>query len=281
MTTLIARRCRRGLACLLAGWLLGPGQGAVLAEPAPAFHSLDHVVLQVTDLSRSQEFYRRLFGASLWRDRQQPLVYQSLGKAFLALTEAAPARVQRIGFGITAYDPPSAERYLAAQHLAAERLLDGRDLRVADRDGTLVDLVDEHRLERLLPASEALPTGAARAALFNPLGLDEVYVMVSNLEVDSLHYARLLGQTGKAQAGSLWFDLGGSRLRLSQAPVGQPAGVHSIAVLISQTDLAEAAEQVFAAGGIVEDLLPNGFSFWDPDGLRVEVHVAPQLLGAP
>jgi hypothetical protein len=28
---------------------------------------------------------------------------------------------------------------------------------------------------------------------------------------------------------------------------------------------------VFAAGGIIENILPNGFSFWDPDGIRVVV----------
>lgn len=270
----------RSRAGLLASLICSLSPGSALAEMAPSFHSLDHVLLQVTDLARSQEFYRRLFGPALWRDRQLALVYQPLGKAFLALRQAAPAGVLRLGFGITAYDPVAARRYLTAQHLAWQEL-DGRDLQVDDSDGTAVQLVDEHRWEQLLATSEALPTGAAREPLFNALGIDEAYVMVSNLEVDSLHYARLLGQTGKLQAGSLWFDLGGSRLRLSQAPVGQPAGVHAIAVLVSSTDLTFAAEQVFAAGGIIEDILPNGFSFWDPDGLRVEVHVAPQILGSP
>ena len=32
-----------------------------------------------------------------------------------------------------------------------------------------------------------------------------------------------------------------------------------------------AADAVFAAGGIIENILPNGFSFWDPDGIRVVV----------
>jgi hypothetical protein len=48
-------------------------------------------------------------------------------------------------------------------------------------------------------------------------------------------------------------------------------------VLITNTDLEAAANAVFAAGGIIETLFPNGFSFWDPDGLRVLVHTTPMF----
>src|SRR5690606_12854984 len=95
------------------------------------------------------------------------------------------------------------------------------------------------------------------------------------LEVDSLFYARLLDRTGTLQAGSLWFELGGgARLRLTQAPAGQAAGLNYFSILVSNTDMEAAAEAVFAAGGIIETILPNGFSFWDPDGHRVLVRTA-------
>jgi hypothetical protein len=92
-----------------------------------------------------------------------------------------------------------------------------------------------------------------------------------------LFYSRLLHQTGTLQAGSLWFDIGNARLRLAQTPVGQSSGVSYFAVLVSNTDLGAAAEAVFAAGGIIENILPDGFSFWDPDGHRVLVRTAALL----
>src|SRR5690606_25499337 len=112
---------------------------------------------------------------------------------------------------------------------------------------------------------------SAEPAIFRPLALDEVFLTVTNLEVDSLFYSRLLNQTGSLQAGSLWFKIGNARLRLTQAPVGQAPGLNYFSVLVSSTNLEEAAEAVFAAGGIIETILPNGFSFWDPDGHRVLV----------
>ena len=40
---------------------------------------------------------------------------------------------------------------------------------------------------------------------------------------------------------------------------------------------ADRLRQRLKAGGIIENILPNGFSFWDPDGMRVEIHVANQF----
>ena len=85
---------------------------------------------------------------------------------------------------------------------------------------------------------------------------------------------RVLNQTGTLQAGSLWFDVGNARLRLTQTPVGQTPGVNYFSVVVSATDLGAAAEAVFAAGGIIETILPDGFSFWDPDGHRVLIRTA-------
>ena len=64
---------------------------------------------------------------------------------------------------------------------------------------------------------------------------------------------------------------------LNQTPVGQAAGIAYLSLLVSNTDMNEAAEAVFAAGGIIESFLPNGFSFWDPDGIRVLVRSTDML----
>ncbi len=246
-------------------------------EP-PVVTSFDHVELWVTDLPRSLQFYTRLFGTGIWKNKQSERRYLRLGNGYMALDKQKSAHVDHVCLGVKDFDITLMHKWLKAQALAWHDYPSGNDLGVDDRDGTRVQLAQPdgwHQIESTVAAPETNTTG--NDALFHPLALDEVFITVTNLEVDSLHYARMLGKTGTMAAGSLWFDLGSARLRLSQAPVGQAPGLNYFSVLVSSTDLNMAAEAVFKAGGIIENILPNGFSFWDPDGLRVEVHVASQF----
>jgi catechol 2,3-dioxygenase-like lactoylglutathione lyase family enzyme len=268
--------------CLLALLVLLSPVSSAKAEPAPDYHSLDHVEFSVTDLQRSLQFYTKLFGNDLWKHKQGERRYLKLGTAYIALEQRNEAKVEHVCFGIDHFNITTMHSYLKAKNLAWQDYPSGRDLYVDDRDGNRAQLTQDNTWPQVISELGQRDVFAVSGdALFHPLHLDEVFVTVTNLEVDSLHYARLLGQTGKLQAGSLWFSLGSARLRLSQAPVGQTPGVNYFSVLVSHTDLDAAADAVFAAGGIIENILPNGFSFWDPDGLRVEVHVAEQILRTP
>lgn len=252
--------------------------GTVVASEAPTYASIDHVEFFVSDIERSLTFYTRLFGNDVWKHRQIDRHYLMLGSSYIALEQQADARIDHICLGIRNFDIAAVHQWLDGQSLKWQDYPSGRDLRVDDRDATRVQLAQQPTWETLSQSSVvATPRADAGDPLFHPLALDEVYITVSNLEVDSLHYARLLGETGRLQAGSLWFDIGNARLRLSQSPVGQEAGVNYFSVLVSNIDLEMAADAVFKAGGIIENILPNGFSFWDPDGLRVEIHVANQF----
>ena len=263
-----------GIASLVAMLLLAPAL-TVRAQNAPTMLALDHVELFVSNITRSQQFYTRLFGAEVWKNKQTERRYLRLGTGYLALEEQKSAHVDHVCFSVKDFDMDRMHRWLKGQGLLWHDYPSGNDLRVDDRDGTRVQLAAPAGWEQIEQKVAApLPNPAKVEGLFHPLALDEVFITVTNLEVDSLHYARLLGKTGIMSAGSLWFDLGSARLRLSQAPVGQAPGMNYFSVLISNTDLQAAAEAVFKAGGIIENILPNGFSFWDPDGLRVEVHLA-------
>lgn len=256
---------------------LSPVQ-ALQAQQAPAVEGIDHVEFFVTDLQRSLQFYRRLFGNEVWKNNNTERRYLPMGMAFLALEQGSTPRVDHLCLGLNDFDINSLHAYLDEQKLAWQDYPSGRDLRVDDRDGTRFQLAAKQGWEQLSHNTASRESQAdSQDPLFHPLALDEVYITVGNLEVDSLHYARLLGQTGTLQAGSLWFTLGSARLRLSQAPVGQAPGVNYFSVLVSHTDMDAAADAVFAAGGIIETILPNGFSFWDPDGLRVLVRTAGQF----
>lgn len=243
----------------------------LLAQKAPQLEGLTHVEFRVTNLEQSRQFYTRLFGADVWRARQGKQLFLKLGTSYLALTQHSATGVLHSGLALTAFDANSVQQYLQVQGIRSERV-DAGAVQVTDGDYIHTQFVDADEWEtRIVPAAIREPASASTQAIFKPLLLDEIHISVTNMEVDSLFYSRMLGLNGSPQTGSLFFDLGNARLRLSQVPVGQAPGVNYVAILVSNIDMDTAAEAVFAAGGIIETILPNGFSFWDPDGLRVVV----------
>jgi catechol 2,3-dioxygenase-like lactoylglutathione lyase family enzyme len=246
------------------------------AQDAPDFTGIDHVEFFVDDLERSLDFYTKVFGAELWKNRQTERRYLRLGQSYIALEarELAPdaARIDHICFGADDFDIDAAHRWLAAQSIPWQDYPSGRDLRVDDRDGIRSQLAQSMGWEALTANTAQREDRASPGKpIFEAYAIDEVFLSVTNLEVDSLFYSRLLDQTGTLQQGSLWFRVGNSRLRLTQTPIGQKSGVAWFAVHVAYTDMEAAADAVFAAGGIIENILPNGFSFWDPDGIRIVV----------
>ncbi|HWK55302.1 MAG TPA: VOC family protein [Hyphomicrobiales bacterium] len=265
---------RAGLAALLLGCASVLVSGILvtgaLAQPPPDYSGFDHVEIQVEDTARSLAFYQRLFGGDAWRDAAGTRLYLALGKSHLVLAQGMPAQATHFGLGIRGYDAAQLQDYLAREGIAWQQ--GAAALEVEDGDGIRLRLRRTGSWSALAATLEPLP-GEARddAPIFAALDLDEVGLSVTDLEVDALFYARVLGRNSVLQAGSLWHGFGNWRLRLNQTPAGQQPGIAYFGVLISTTDLQEAADAVFAAGGIIEDLLPNGFSFWDPDGNRVMV----------
>lgn len=266
------RQCLLTLFCALA-----PVASAV-AQSAPDYRGIDHVEFFVADLDRALDFYMKVFGAELWKNRQTERRYLRLGQGFVALEERGAVGIDHVCFGADPFDIDATHRWLAAQGIPFQDSQggpggpSGRDVRVEDRDGIRTQLAQHHGWEQLTAATAERETRASVGEpIFEAYAIDEVFLTVTNLEVDSLFYSRLLDQTGTLQAGSLWFKVGSARLRLTQTPVGQESGVAYFAVHVAYTDMEAAADAVFAAGGIIENILPNGFSFWDPDGLRVVV----------
>lgn len=249
------------------------GRAWAQGSDVPLYVGFDHLTLEVNDVARSADFYSRVFGAEVWQSGDEN--YLVLGKSYLRLRRNDPPRVAQMGLGVQNYTPSTLQGYLEREALRWQAEAGDAALWVEDRDGVRSFLLPADSWAQV--SAKATRQSAATDAIFKPLHLDEIGLSVTNLEVDSLFYARLLGRTGVLQAGALWFDFGNSRLRLSQTPVGQKPGVSYFSILIANTELEEAANAVFAAGGIIETLLPNGFSFWDPDGLRVEVHTTPML----
>ena len=260
---------------------------SVLAQPAseqaardwPAYTGISQVALQVMDLERSRDFYTRLFGSEVWRQGAGEAVHLMLGDGVLTLLPHAEAGTAYVGFEPGSYDASHLTRFLQYQALPVDTLAAPAVLQVDDYSNAMrIRLTPRDHAEQLREAAEALEVAATAAPIFQALSFDELFLTVTDLEVDSLFYARLLNQTGTLQAGSLLYTVGKASLRVTQAPVGQASGLNYFAVLVSATDLNAAANAIFDAGGIIETLLPNGFTFWDPDGNRVLVRTTLQVL---
>lgn len=247
----------------------------VEAREGPPLAGIDQVRLGVSDVLRSATFHAALFGAELREDSSGSIALR-LGESILLLQASDQAAVLLQGFaleGSTAELLPA----LTGQRLPAQEQSDGSVL-LRDGDGMQSRLGPALAWEELAAASLPLPQGKP---VFQPLLIDELALNVTNMQVDSMFYARLLGQTSTAVAGSQFFSIGNhARLRLGQTAVGQAAGFNYFSVLVANTDMEAAAEAVFRAGGVVESFLPNGFSFWDPDGLRIVVRTAPMVLNS-
>jgi hypothetical protein len=243
--------------------------GNTLQAQTPQYSNFAAVEIQVSELSSSYRFHTRLFGNEAVPSNSSQTRELRLGTGVLLMTQAAQGSIASVIFGVEGFDLPAASRYFQAQGINSRALPDSV-LQATDHNGIRIGLVDSHQYDRL-PVPDGSVQSAGESPIFLPLMLDEIHISVANLEVDSLFYSRLLGYSGQNQAGSLWYSIGPARLRLSQTPVGQTPGIQYIAILASNTDLEAAAEAVFAAGGIIETILPNGFSFWDPDGLRMLV----------
>jgi catechol 2,3-dioxygenase-like lactoylglutathione lyase family enzyme len=258
--------------------MIGSGGATAGVPDEPEYAAIDHIEFFVTDLERSLTFYTRLFGNDLWKNNQTERRYLMLGNSYIAFEQREAATVDHVCFGINAFDIAAVHNFLDVQGIAWQDYPSGNDLRVDDRDGTRTQLAQNNTWKQLSQTTASPQTYAmTENPVFKPLAINEIFISVTNLEVDSLFYSRLLHQTGVLQAGSLWFNVGSARLRLTQTPPGQNSGINYFAVLVSNTDLGAAAEAVFAAGGIIENILPNGFSFWDPDGHRVLVRTAALL----
>lgn len=242
------------------------------AQPAPAYTGFDHVELAVADLARARDFYAKVFGAEVWKSNTSEERYLKLGTSHVALVPQAAARVDHIGFAAEAFDETAVQRWLARQSIPWLESGTADGVLVADRDAIRSQVTPQARWDEISNTLATREAAVDPEPIFTAYAIDEVFLTVRNLEVDSLFYSRLLDHTGTLQAGSLWYQVGSAaRLRITQAPVGQEPGIAYFAVHVAYTDMEAAAEAVFRAGGIIENILPNGFSFWDPDGIRVVV----------
>jgi catechol 2,3-dioxygenase-like lactoylglutathione lyase family enzyme len=104
---------------------------------------LDDVVLRVTDLERSVDFYRTFFGRETARERDPARVWFAAARTRLGLEPTAPgemARIDRFGIRVAGFDPQVVTRRLGAIGVTVLPATGDDVLRVRDADGMVVEL---------------------------------------------------------------------------------------------------------------------------------------------
>lgn len=133
------RELIRGLALLAAS---GAAAKAA-AQPTPfASTRIDHVSIQVSDLQRSIDFYRNVFGLEIInRDEPNEIVRMGTTRIIVSLHHKAPMGiVDHFAIAVEGFDRDSATRSLSTLGLEAEQNLD-YGFYVRDPEGIPVQMV--------------------------------------------------------------------------------------------------------------------------------------------
>ena len=254
--------------------LLGAGAFVARAEAGLRFTGLDHVEFWASDVERSRDFYARVFGGVVMKNNKTTRRYIRLGNAYIAIDKGPDAgRVDHFCAGIPDFQIAAVHGYLQEKGIAFRDYPSGRDLAVADPDGTRTQLAADNGWNSLAGGTAAAENVAAEGEpIFRPTGLDHILLNVADQEKAAAFYERIFGPVVQRNNNRVWFQVGGCRVGLLQTPSGQRAGVNHFCVSTAAFDYDAAVKRLQQAGARVEQPEVAGTpEFRDPDGLLVQV----------
>ena len=258
----------------MLGALLATRQAG--AQPAALdFAALDHVEFTVSDIEKSLAFYTRIFGSMVMKNNKTTRRYIKLGSAYIALDHAVQIRVDHFCAGINRFDIGAVHAFLQSQGVAWRDFPSGKDLAVADADGTRTQLATSSGWEQLKTGTASPEAVSAAAPVFEPTGLDHILLNVSDPEPAAAFYAKIFGLVTRRNNNRIWFQVGTSRVGLLKTPEGARPGVNHYCVAAAAFDYDTAVKRLAEAGAKVEKPEVAGApEFRDPDGFLVQVQKA-------
>ena len=257
--------------------MLGAGaialRRAVAADtPAMRFTALDHVEFLVSDVEKSAAFYARVFGNTVLKNNKTTRRYVKLGPSYIAM-DKGQVHVDHFCAGIRGFDVASVHASLEAKGIAYRDFPSGKDLAVADPDGTRLQLATDNGWAQLLggTASPEVITNGGEA-IFRPTGIDHILLNVTDPEKSALFYEKILGPVTQRNNNRIWFQVGTSRIGLLQTPAGEKAGVNHYCVSVAKFDYDAAVKKLQQAGVKLDaSEIAGAPDLRDPDGYRVQV----------
>jgi catechol 2,3-dioxygenase-like lactoylglutathione lyase family enzyme len=250
---------------------------AFAADAPFRFGNLDHLALAVEDTGKSVDFYTRLFGNTVLKEKTNPRHYVKLGANYIAM--APPGRgeasevINHFCPGIVNFDLAATKRALDQMGIRYRETA-GVGLFVPDPDGTLVQLWTENSWNRVGETAVPVTIPARGEPPLRPTGIDHILINVSNLEKGTAFYEQILGPVinPASRPRRTWFSGGGgNRVGLALIGPGQKPGIDHYC-LTAPFDRASLTKTVEAIGAkIIQGDVPAGIDFLDVDGIHVQI----------
>jgi catechol 2,3-dioxygenase-like lactoylglutathione lyase family enzyme len=260
---------RRFLSLLPAAAFFSPL--ALAADNALRISRLDHVSLSVADIPKTVDFYTRLFGNTVAKEKESPRQYVTLGNAYIAIgTPAAGRPTGRVdhycaGFRNQTVAEASA---ILAQRQVKFTAPPPFGIFIPDPAAIPVQLWTENSFTDVLHTSAVIDHPSPGAPIFQPLGLDHIVIAVADLAQSAAFYEKIFGPP----TGRFVFQAGSSTITLISTRDRQTPGVDHFCVLASKFDYAIVTKQLQSAGATLEAPLKAGSPlFRDPNGILLEV----------
>jgi catechol 2,3-dioxygenase-like lactoylglutathione lyase family enzyme len=270
-TSIIPPMTRREALRILPALLVAP---QLSAQAGPDLAALDHIEFYVSDVEKSRDFFLRVFGGELrLRSGKRYLRLGSSYMAFEGPRGRAPAgSVDHFSAAIRKLEMPALHAYLEQRGVTYQDYPSGRDTGITDADGIRTQLSPENGWG-LLDPSRFLPEATAiqDEPVFRAIALDHVLLNVAKLETSVAFYQKFLGRPTSAN-NRMWFQIGPSRVGLTQTPAGTPPGVNRFCVSAVPFDPAATGRKLQQLGAKAEPAETAGATeFRDPDGLTIQV----------
>jgi len=249
----------------------GAATAALAADDQLRFTNLDHIEFFATNVEKAIAFYARIFGNTVSKNNRTTRRYLQLGSAYIAIENAGPQGliVDHFCAGIPNFDVAKMHAYLNERGISYKDYPSGRDLAVADADGTRLQLAADKGWATIPASPEAIQAGEP---IFRPLGIEHILLNVSDQEKAAEALSKILGPVVRRNNNRVWFQVGTSRLGLLKTPAGQKAGVNHYGVAAEPFHYATAVQQLEELGAKIETPeLEGSPEFRDPDGYLVQV----------
>jgi catechol 2,3-dioxygenase-like lactoylglutathione lyase family enzyme len=272
-TALTSRR--EALATLAAGAFAT--RSAHSADAPFRFRALDHLALAVDDTEKSVQFYARVFGNTVLKEKTNARHYVRLGPNYVAMAPPAQGEAARVinHFcpGIVNFDLDAAKRALDEMSIEF-REATGVGIFVPDPDGTLVQLWTENSWSHLAETAAPAAIRTEGEPLLRPTGVDHILINVSNVEKSTAFYEKILGPVinPASRPRRTWFSGGGAnRVGLALAGPGQKPGIDHYC-LTAPFDRGSLAKAVEAGGAkVIQGDVAAGIDFLDVNGIHVQI----------
>jgi catechol 2,3-dioxygenase-like lactoylglutathione lyase family enzyme len=267
----MTRLLRREMFGILGVGTLALRNGAA-ADARLRFTALDHVEFLVSDPEKSAAFYARVFGNTVLKNNKTTRRYVKLGPSYIAM-DKGQVHVDHFCAGIPAFDVAGVHAFLDAKGIAYRDFPSGKDLAVADPDGTRLQLAPDNGWAQLLTGTaspETISTGGE--AIFRATGVDHILLNVADPETSAAFYEKILGPVTQRNNNRIWFQSGTGRIGLLKTPDGEKAGVNHYCIAVEKFDYDTAVNKLQQAGvKIDKPEIAGAPDLRDPDGYRVQV----------